>query len=259
MAHLVIDWDAINRIPVRDVLNHFGVKVRGSRFSCAYKGTSNKDGSFDKTQNLWNCFWCQKGGNNVHLAAHMLGKGVDPLSLQESAIYLGELFEVGLTEEEAIYDENTNDILPSLFIRKDVLDLIGLSKNPLLPTSFFATMPNSPSRQFKTDEMMFADYEETKKYCEKIRGEIEVPKSTAVTMILNHCHEALSELLEKRDLELATIDDAEYKSIISEEYQQKIEQINELIDRARLIYEKVVPEDEKTVTLPYEEYDEVFQ
>jgi len=259
MTNTIIDWEAINSIPVCDILDHFGVKTRGSRFSCIYKGTPNMDGSFDKKTNLWNCFWCQQGGNNVHLAAHMLGKNIDSVSLQESAIYLGELFDVGLTYEDICYDEDDSTPLPSLSIRKDVLDLIGLSKNPLLPASFFVPAPQGAPKRFSNDEEMFDDYDTTREYCEKIKGELEISKSMAVNIVLNHCHETLSMLFEKKAAELAICNDDECKEIIEKDYQQKTEQILELINRMQSVYERIVPDEEKKPVLLYEDYDEVFQ
>lgn len=261
MPQYEIDWDAINGIPIRDVLMHLDYKIspQGSRFRCKKKTRSNIDGSFSVSQNNWYCHHCQCGGGVIQLFLHTLNKPNTPETQKEAAIHLGELFQVGLTVLPDFQCEDESYVLPSLYIRRDVLDLIGVEKNPLLPINFQCSIPTINARQYSSDNEMFENFDMAQKYCAGSVTNFEISKGAAISLLLNRCHQTLFNLEEQLDCDLTLHTDSETQQYLKDRYEENKKVILNLINQLGEIYEKIIPDEEKIELPLYEDYSEVFR
>lgn len=258
MSYYKINWDEINNLPIKDVAQHLGLKIRGERFCCNYKKRSNFDGYINEKKNLWNCFHCAKGGNVTHLVAHIREYDNSPAAIQRAAIYIGQVFGVGLTEEKDETQENSEITLPSLHINKSTLALLGLEKNPLLQANFYVSVPNVPSNRFANDEEMFEDYSFAEERSGDFRADIELSKSAAVKILLERCHECFSSLEEEKELAFSFCKNENEKNLVCNTFDKKFEQLAALVDQLEVIQLYLVPLEGKE-EITYEDYGEIFK
>lgn len=68
------DIDKLKQIPILDIANRLGINVRRNKAMC-FKGHDRKTPSlsFSPQKNLWHCFGCDAGGNNITLIKEYYG------------------------------------------------------------------------------------------------------------------------------------------------------------------------------------------
>jgi DNA primase catalytic core len=69
-----LDIEELNSIPIMDIANRLGIKIHKNKAMC-FKGHDHRTPSlsFSPTKNLWHCFGCDLGGNNITLVREYHG------------------------------------------------------------------------------------------------------------------------------------------------------------------------------------------
>ena len=132
-SNISIDWAAIrDGIDLETVIRDHGGVVKNRKFLCPAHNDTNPSAELLKKKNnqRWLCRSCGEGGSCVDYVMFSMG-----YAKNEAAIYLGQNYGVGLSEE--------TEQKPALarMLSKEILKELGLKQNPFFAARDHVSIP----------------------------------------------------------------------------------------------------------------------